>query len=104
MPAQCWRQCGYNKGDDASATSNNTSTILLMMTAAILPRKAISPRMTTLTWRVTLPRMAYWPSPWKMTLPKMGNFAKEGNFDTTKDGVFADEGNFRQGWQLHRGG
>jgi hypothetical protein len=72
------------KGDKASATSNDTSNIVVMITAGTLPRKAMLPRTTTLPGKETLPRTADWPSTWKATLPTVGNFAKKGSVATKR--------------------
>jgi hypothetical protein len=54
-----------------------------MITVGTLPREAMTPRMTTSPQRVTLLRMASWPSARMVTSPNLGDFAKEGNVAIT---------------------
>jgi hypothetical protein len=92
------RQSG--KGSNASATGNDTSKILVMIITGTVPKKVMSPRVTTLPLWMTLPRTADWPLAQKAMLPKVGSFAKEGK-DAMKSAlvrgsILAEKGNFQQ--------
>ncbi len=91
---------GSGKGNNASATGDDTSKILVMIIAGTVPRKVMSPRATTLPLWMSCQGQQIGLSVWKATLPKVGSFAKEGKYviksARVRGGIVANKGDFQQ--------